>query len=92
MKENFGSASIILVVACFLDILKKLNLNGSDCLEMPELEENEAKSLFLNCHVDLSSRQHIDEVLIERCHFFKGDGKSQHYHSLALKVLTQQLG
>ncbi|KAG0598142.1 hypothetical protein M758_12G049500 [Ceratodon purpureus] len=95
LKASYGSGSIVLVTARSLSVLKKLNLDEGNCLEMPELEENEAKTLFLS-YADLPSRHEVDEGLlndcIERCHFLKGDGRSRHYHPLALKVLGQQLG
>jgi hypothetical protein len=94
-KASYGCGSVVLVTARSLDVLKKLNLDECQCLEMPELEENEARSLFLSC-VNLPSDHQVDEALlkdcIERCHFLKGDGKSRHYHPLALQVLGQQLG
>jgi hypothetical protein len=94
-KASYGCGSVVLVAARSLDVLKKLNLDECQCLEMPELEENEARSLFLSC-VNLPSDHQVDEALlkdcIERCHFLKGDGKSRHYHPLALQVLGQQLG
>ncbi|KAG0598272.1 hypothetical protein M758_12G059800 [Ceratodon purpureus] len=95
LKASYGSGSVVLVTARSLSVLKKLNLEATNCLEMPELEEDEAETLFLS-YADLPSRHEVDEGLlkdcIERCHFLKGDGKSRHYHPLALKVLGQQLG
>ncbi|KAG0598294.1 hypothetical protein M758_12G062000 [Ceratodon purpureus] len=95
LKAGYGQGSVVLVTARSLSVLKKLNLHEGNCLEMPELEENEAETLFLS-YADLPSRHEVDEELlkdcIERCHFLKGDGKSRHYHPLALKVLGQQLG
>ncbi|KAG0554019.1 hypothetical protein KC19_12G056800 [Ceratodon purpureus] len=95
LKASYGSGSVVLVTARSISVLKKLNLDATNCLEMPELEENEAETLFLS-YADLPSRHEVDEGLlkdcIERCHFLKGDGRSRHYHPLALKVLGQQLG
>jgi hypothetical protein len=94
-KASYGCGSVVLVTARSVDVLQKLNLDECQCLEMPELEENEARSLFLSC-ANLPSNHQVDEALlkdcIERCHFLKGDGKSRHHHPLALKVLGQQLG
>lgn len=78
-----------------LDILMKLNLEENQCLEMPDLEEDEARSIFLK-ETGLLFENEIDEKLIRRCiqlcHFCKADGRRWHYHPLALKVLGQQLG
>lgn len=48
LKACYGSGSVVFVTARSLDVLKKLNLDESQCLEIPELEEGEARSLFLH--------------------------------------------
>ena len=95
LKGGYGDGSIILVTARSLDILMKLNLEENQCLEMPDLEEDEARSIFFK-ETGLLFENEIDEKLIRRCiqlcHFCKADGRRWHYHPLALKVLGQQLG
>jgi hypothetical protein len=60
---------------------------------MPELQKDEAKSLFMeNAIFDYETRMEVDDEIIDsclkRCYFKKGYGKSYHYHPLALKVLS----
>ena len=96
LKTQYGLGSVVLVSACTLDVLKMVNLNESQCLEMPELEEGEARSLFLDYSNVLGCGHDVDDTLVrhclQRCHFLKGDGKSRHYYPLALKILGEQFG
>lgn len=49
LTAGFGPGTIVLVTARSPDLLNlKLNLDETNCLEMPELKEDEARSLFLN--------------------------------------------
>jgi hypothetical protein len=95
LKGGYGDGSIILVTARSINILMKLNLAENQCLEMPDLEEDEARSIFLN-ETSLLFENEVDDKLVRRCtqlcHFCKADGRRWHYHPLALKVLGQQLG
>ena len=95
LKGHYGVGSVLLVTTRSLEVLKSLGLDERNCMEMPEMEEDEAKALFLY-HVDLPCGNEVDEVLIKdcikRCHFLKSNGNSKHYHPLALRVLGQQLG
>ncbi|KAG0598288.1 hypothetical protein M758_12G061400 [Ceratodon purpureus] len=95
LKGGYGPGSFILITTRTIDVLKKLHLDGSNSFEMPDLEEDEARSLFLNCSISLPSNEINEEFVknsIKQCYFSKGDGTSKHYHPLALKVLSQQVG
>jgi len=48
LKVGFHHGSIMMVTACSIDILDCLNINKSDCLEMPDLDEEDAKRLFFH--------------------------------------------
>ena len=95
LSANYGAGSVVMVTARSLDVLKKLHLDETQCLEMPDLEEDDARALFLN-HARVPTENEVSEDLvgacIDRCHFLKSNGSSRHYHPLALKVLAQQLG
>ena len=95
LKGGYGIGSRILITTRSLDVLMRLNLEENQCLEMPELEEDEARSLFLD-YSNLSFGNGVDDKLLRKCvqlcHLCKANGKSRHYHPLALKVLGQQLG
>ena len=102
LSAGFDEKSVVIVTARSLDVLKikHLDIDDSDCLEMPELEEEEAKSLFLQhaiCDMLPEERNAVDDKIIslciKRCYFQKHrGGESYHYHPLALKVLGVQLG
>jgi hypothetical protein len=89
--------SIVMVTARSKDSLMKTRyIDENNCMEMPDLDEEEAKSLFVKC-ADFESRIGIDDQLVQRCikrcQFLKNNGsKSYHYHPLALHVLGSQLG
>jgi hypothetical protein len=97
LRLEFMPGSIVVVTARSLGQLRNLNLE--ECMEMPELDEDDARSLFLY-HAAPSSyskianemNEHLLKQCIKRCYFRKGDGKGCHYHPLALKVLGGQLG
>lgn len=95
---RWNKGSVIIVTARSLDELLRLKpyINKNDCMEMPELKEDDAMSLFLN-HVtankhDITTK--MDKELlkrcVERCYFSKREGKG-HYIPLALEVLGQEL-
>ena len=93
LKTRYEPGSIMIVTARSLGLLQNLKIDEKNCIEMPELEEDEAKHLFL---YHASPETEVDEEFVlrcvERCYFGKGDGKSYHYHPLALKVLGTQVG
>lgn len=98
IKNNMDSRSIIILTARSFDHLNLL-IRKEDCLEMPELNVNEAKHLFLY-HVKCDNSADEDDTIkeelltrcVERCHFWKRQqvGGGQHYHPLALEVLGRQ--
>jgi hypothetical protein len=98
LRMGFLLGSIVIVTARSLVQLQGLNVE--ECMEMPELNEGDARLLF-QYHAAPSSNPEIRDVMFEqllkqcvkRCYFGKGDhSKSGHYHPLALKVLGGQLG
>ena len=99
LSAGFHYGSVVVVTARSLEVLKThhLNLDENSCLEMPELQKDEAKALFLQHAIcDQEARAEVDNDILDRClkrcYFRKGAGKSYHYHPLALKVLGIQLG
>jgi hypothetical protein len=67
-----------------------------NCLEMPELDVEEARSLFCkSSNLELTSEVDGELIMrcVERCRFRKDDNSgSSHYHPLSLDVLGKQLG
>lgn len=93
LKGGFAKGSVVVLTARSLDVLQNahLGLDGSNCFEMPELNKDDAKSLFLEHAVCDEERMKVEIDIVDRslnrCYFKKGNGKSYHYHPLALKVL-----
>ncbi|KAG0615190.1 hypothetical protein M758_5G022300 [Ceratodon purpureus] len=100
LSGGFGSGSVILVTSRSLEVLKMhhLGIDEINCMEMPELVLDEAKALFLQHAIhDHDTRNEVanDKVIencVKHCNFQKGDGRSYHYHPLALKVLGMGIG
>ena len=99
LGARWGEGSVILVTARSLGELMCLKpyIRESDCVEMPELEEAEARSIFLkHAGLEEGAALEVDEEVVkrcvERCYFSKGEGKGGHYVPLALQVLGEQLG
>ena len=99
LGARWGKGSVILVTARSLGELMCLKpyIRESDCVEMPELEEAEARSVFLKyAELEEGAALEVEEEVVkrcvERCYFSKGKGKSGHYIPLALQVLGEQLG
>lgn len=98
LRAKYGPGSVVLVTARALSELTCLNINASECMEMPELEMEEAKSLFLyhaTCVPAPKAVNHDSELIstcVQRCCFRKDGGVTYHYHPLALQALGEQLG
>ena len=101
LEAKWSKGSVIMVTARSLADLLHLRqyINENGCMEMPELTEEDAMSLFLN-HATANkpgaaSEMDKDELelvkhCVERCSFSKGTG-GRHYIPLALEVLGQEL-
>ncbi|KAG0600824.1 hypothetical protein M758_11G063300 [Ceratodon purpureus] len=100
LQAGFHCDSMVLVTARTRDILVRLDIDENHCMEMPELDKEEATKLFL--HHALSScpqlegpQCHVVEQCVERCRFDKGGAVGTsgfQYVPLAIKVLAGQLG
>jgi hypothetical protein len=96
LKAELAPNSVVLVATRSLGTLQSLNIDEPNCFEMPKLEEEEARSLFL---YHAAPNYEVDEELLERCmvsvkQFFAGvnDNNNYHYHPIALKEFGLQLG
>ena len=100
LGTKWSEGSVIIVTSRSLGDLMYLReyINESDCMEVPELTKDEAKSLFLN-HANsannLNAKFEVDEQLVnrclEKCCFSKGTSKDRHFIPLALEVLRDEL-
>ena len=98
LSTRLHKKNIVIVTSRALEVLKgrQLGMNENSLLEMPELEKEEAKALFIgNALPEYIGMSDVDEIVnrcLEQCYFGKGDGKNYHYHPLALEVLGKQFG
>ncbi|KAG0556582.1 hypothetical protein KC19_11G064700 [Ceratodon purpureus] len=100
LQAGFHCDSMVLVTARTRDILVRLGIEENHCIEMPELDEDEATKLFLHhalpyCLQLEGPQREVVVQCVERCRFDKGGamGKSGfQYLPLAIKVLAGQLG
>ncbi|KAG0582701.1 hypothetical protein KC19_3G078300 [Ceratodon purpureus] len=103
LEFGFHKNSMVLVTARTLNILTShLGIDERDCMEMPDLEKEEATRLFLR-HAALDDNpdrwkghDHVIQACLRECHYSKGldtkgYSKGHHYHPLALLVLGAQL-
>jgi len=94
LKVGYHPKSILLVTARSIDILKSLKIKKRDCMEMPELQKEDATNLFLYHaapHETLDNNDwEIIKQCVDKCRFEKAD--AYHYLPLALKVWGSQLG
>ncbi|KAG0608738.1 hypothetical protein M758_8G128400 [Ceratodon purpureus] len=98
LSAGLPSGSIVMMTSRSKATLMRVrpDVTESHVLEMPELDVQEAKSLFCRSS-ELELRSEADDRVVERCvkrcHFRKDDGSdSYHYHPLTLDVLGKQLG
>ncbi|KAG0606693.1 hypothetical protein M758_9G160600 [Ceratodon purpureus] len=96
-EAAFPEGSVVMVAARTLRTLEYLGIDKSQCFEVPELSEVEARNLFL--YHAANGRQYvakgdidmIDEC-VSRCYFRKSEKLGWHYLPLAVKVLGLHLG
>lgn len=86
----------MVVTTHYLTTFELLEIDRNACLEMPQLEKEDATNLFL--HYVVGGKQFVEDedkhaikLCLARCHFDKGGGKDLHYHPLALEVLHRQV-
>ncbi|KAG0556528.1 hypothetical protein KC19_11G060100 [Ceratodon purpureus] len=98
LSARLPSGSIVMMTARSKGTLLRVrpDVTESHVLEMPELDVEEAKSLFRRSS-ELELRGEADDLVVERCVerccFRKDDvSDSYHYHPLTLDVLGKQLG
>ncbi|KAG0556527.1 hypothetical protein KC19_11G060000 [Ceratodon purpureus] len=98
LSAGLPSGSIVMMTSRSKATLLRVrpDVTESHVLEMPELDVEEAKSLFRRSS-ELERRGEADDGVVarcvKRCHFRKNDGSgSFQYHPLTLDVLGKQLG
>ncbi|KAG0611617.1 hypothetical protein M758_7G152900 [Ceratodon purpureus] len=96
LQTPFHEKSVVMVTSRSLETLTSLGISVSDCFEMPKLEHEDAKALFLyhathgKQFSDYEDQRSIRKC-VSLCYFSNGDQGSCHYLPLALKALGVQL-
>ncbi|KAG0584041.1 hypothetical protein KC19_3G180800 [Ceratodon purpureus] len=97
LQTNYHEGSVVLVTSRSLKTLTYLGIKESHCFEMPGLEFQDAKDLFIQHAAYGIKFSKFDDICainkcVALCYFKKGDDKGGHYLPLALKALGMQLG
>jgi len=82
----------VIITSRFKKTLISLNVDESACFEMPELDKDDAREMFLHYATNgkkYENKEDVDaiEECIKSCYFGKGKGRGSHYHPLSLKAL-----
>jgi hypothetical protein len=102
LSVSYSLGSMILVTSRSLEILlSELQIAKTHCLEVPDLIETEAISLFLQAgpsskHLELSSYSGDEQLRVvegvQRALFTRKLRPGEQFHPLALKALASRLG
>ena len=98
LSVSYGVGSMILVTSRSLEVLlSELQIAKCHCLEVPDLNESEAISLFLQAcpsskHLELSSYSGDEQLLVlegvQKALFPRTSRSDEQFHPLALKALA----
>ena len=82
----------MIITSRFRKTLVSLRVDESACFEMPELDKDDAREMFLYHATNgkkYENREDVDaiEECVKSCYFGKGEGRGSHYHPLSLKAL-----
>ena len=94
LSTKLPLGSIVIVTTRYKEALSRLGLSMDDeCMKMPELEFEEARSLFVkSCDGKNEDDEQLIKRCVKRCYFQnKEQRRSYHYHPLALDVLGKEL-
>jgi hypothetical protein len=92
LRAPLVEGSWVIITSRFRKTLKSLYVDKKACFEMPELDKDDARQMFLhyaNNGEEFENRVDVNaiEECIKSCYFCKGDGQGSHYHPLSLKAL-----
>ena len=92
LRAPFVEGSWVIITSRSKKTLISLIGDENACFEMPELDEDDARKMFLYHAAngkDFEKQDDLDaiEECIKSCYFSKGDRLGSHYHPLALKAL-----
>ena len=92
LRAPFVEGSWVIITSRFKKTLRSLNVDENACFEMPELDKDDARKLFLYHAANGKEFEKRDDLVaiekcIKSCYFRKGEGRGSHYHPLSLKAL-----
>ena len=92
LRAPFVEGSWVIITSRFKKTLRSLNVDENACFEMPELDKDDARDMFLYHAANGKKFENWDdslviEVCIYSCYFAKGEGRGSYYHPLSLKAL-----
>ena len=92
LRAPFVEGSWVIIASRFKKTLINLNVDENACFEMPELDKDDARKMFLYHAANGEEFEKWDDLVaieecIESCYFSKGEGRGSHYHPLSLKAL-----
>jgi hypothetical protein len=92
LRAPFVEGSWVIITSRFRKTLISLNVDEKACFEMPELDKDDARQMFLHYANNGEEFEKLEDVnaieeCINSCYFRKGEGRGSHYHPLSLKAL-----
>ena len=92
LRAPFVKGSWVIITSRLRKTLISLNVDESACFEMPELDKDDARHMFLYHAANGKKYENREDVYaieecVKSCYFGKGEGRGLHYHPLSLKAL-----
>jgi hypothetical protein len=92
LRAPFVEGSWVIITSRFRKTLISLNVDENACFEMPELDKDDARHMFLYHAANGKKFEKWEDICaieecINNCYFGKGEGRGWHYHPLSLKAL-----
>ena len=92
LRAPLVEGSWVIITSRFKKTLRSLNVDENACFEMPELDKDDARKLFLYHAANGKEIEKRDDLVaiekcVKSCYFRKGEGRGSHYHPLSLKAL-----
>ena len=92
LEAPFVEGSWVIITSRFKQTLRYLQVDENACFEMPKLDKDDARKLFLYHAANGKEIEKRDDLVaiekcVKSCYFRKGEGRGSHYHPLSLKAL-----
>ncbi len=92
LRAPFFEGSWVIITSRLKKTLISLIEDENACFEMPELDKDDARKMFLYHAANGKEFEERDDLVaieecVNDCYFSKGEGRDSHYHPLSLKAL-----